>query len=88
MVDHKGPNALEPGEKRPFVVLNVYKYAWKRNPSKVPSVRTVYFDEIRIGDSRSNLVEVSPRNKVLTPDTSLEPEPPAGLIVLPDESAP
>ena len=61
VIDHRGPNALKYSGDGPYISLNLYKYGWKTNPSKVPATRTVYFDEIRIGDSQSSLAEVSPR---------------------------
>ena len=80
VVDHRGPNALKWSGQGAYVSVNLYKYGWKKNPTKVPAVRTVYFDEIRIGDSNSNFAEVSPAGRTSSTVVS-NPPPPAGITM-------
>lgn len=74
---YRGPNAykIDPN-KGPFFSVNLYKGAWKKNPTKVKK-RTIYFDEFRLGLSNSSLEEVSPP-EAAQPEAS-PPSPPGNL---------
>ena len=62
VVNFSGPNAykMNSANKGPLLQLNIYKSAWKRKSTRVTGTRTVYFDEVRVGDAQSSLAEVSP----------------------------
>jgi hypothetical protein len=56
----------------PYPVIGTYKYGWRKNPTDT-NTRTVYFDEIRIGDRNSSYNDVAPRrNLSINPPKSLK----------------
>lgn len=77
VVNYSGPNALKLPSSGvgPIFQVDLYKYAWKKNASLVPSTRTVWWDEIRIGNSQSNFSEVSPSGS----STLAAPATPSGI---------
>jgi hypothetical protein len=64
VVDYTGPTLYpmigQVNEKGPAFKIGCYKFDWGNVPTKAKH-RTLYIDEIRLGDSRSSLTEVAPR---------------------------
>tara|TARA_R110000850_G_scaffold60338_1_gene138571 strand:+ start:1407 stop:2231 length:825 start_codon:yes stop_codon:yes gene_type:complete len=63
IVSDKGRNC-GPGEFAPYFKFGIYKWPWKELPEKTPSTlarRTLYIDEIRIGDKTASYQLVSPQ---------------------------
>jgi hypothetical protein len=56
-----GPNSFN-DENYPYFKVGIYKWTWNGWASYSPeSKRVLYVDEVRIGNSKSNLNEVSPQ---------------------------
>jgi hypothetical protein len=62
VADDAGPN-MSPAELAPYFKFGIYKWPWKGSEKDAPSKvtrRTLYFDEIRIGDASADRKAVSP----------------------------
>jgi hypothetical protein len=58
-VYQKGPNHFN-DDRFPYLKFGIYKYHWKTTPTASSlNKRVVYMDDIRIGDLKSNYLEVS-----------------------------
>ncbi|MDF1656909.1 MAG: polysaccharide lyase, partial [Verrucomicrobiales bacterium] len=69
IVTDKGQNC-GPGEFADYFKFGIYKWPWQEPPEKTPSTitrRTLYIDEIRIGDKNANYDLVSPQSVIRTP---------------------
>lgn len=56
-----GPNSFN-DRTYPYFKIGIYKWGWNGWASYSPeSKRVLYYDEVRIGNAKSNLTEVSPR---------------------------
>ena len=65
VVSHRG-RTCAPGKFGPYFKFGVYKWPWKKPPSETPSTRTrrtLYIDEIRIGDKTATYEKVAPPGK-------------------------
>lgn len=63
IVKYRGPNiyrcAGQTTEKGPFFNFGIYKWYWGSAPSRV-AIRSIYFDDIRIGSSSATCDDVKP----------------------------
>ncbi len=60
VLEIKGPRVYYNDESGPYFKMGIYKWGWSGNESSV-STRTLYFDEIRVGNEKSSYSEVAPR---------------------------
>lgn len=58
VLDYQGPNTYN-DEMGPYWKMGIYEWYWRTGPTAVTS-RTVYFDELRIGDDTANYGAVAP----------------------------
>tara|TARA_R110002096_G_scaffold55607_20_gene142532 strand:- start:84 stop:908 length:825 start_codon:yes stop_codon:yes gene_type:complete len=59
-----------PGQLADYFKFGIYKWPWREPPEKTPSTvtrRTLYIDEIRIGDKNASYYLVSPPSMIQTP---------------------
>lgn len=70
VLDYHGPNTFN-DQQGPFWKIGIYEWAWKWGPTAVTS-RTLYYDEIRIGDAHAGYDAVAPG-----PVADEPPPPPA-----------
>ncbi|NEU09988.1 hypothetical protein GZH53_16810 [Flavihumibacter sp. R14] len=80
-----GPGVYYNDESGPYMKMGIYKWGWSGTGSTV-SNRTLYFDQIKIGDQTSSYNDVAP-SSASTPAPAPAPEPapapaPAGPVVL------
>jgi hypothetical protein len=61
-VSRTGPTYYN-DERGPYLKIGMYKGAWKHQPeNSTTSERTIYFDEVRVGDASARYEDVAPRN--------------------------
>jgi hypothetical protein len=63
ILTRKGQNMYaETGEiKKPNLKLGIYKSAWNLNATTATNKRVLYFDEIKIGNEKATLAEMTPK---------------------------
>jgi serralysin len=59
ILDYAGPNVYNDA-LGPFIKVGIYKPAWREPIKSSVTQRTLYIDEVRVGDANSSFAEVSP----------------------------
>lgn len=65
LLSRRGPNCYN-DEFAPYFKIGIYKWGWvpqKVNPTSTTSKRVIFYDEVRIGDSAANKIDVTPRRR-------------------------
>lgn len=71
-----------------FLKMGIYKWGWKEGIYSTTTKRTLYFDEIRIGNQNSSYEDVAPNLSSATPTTPTAPTEPATTEPAPTEVTP
>ena len=58
-----------------FFKIGIYKYAWPQGYASTTTSRTLYFDEIKIGNEKSSYLEVAPGSNNVAPTPTPTPTP-------------
>lgn len=61
VLDYRGPNTFN-DRTGPYWKIGIYEWAWRSGPTAV-SRRTLYYDEIRIGNVKASYADVAPRQQ-------------------------
>lgn len=62
VVSRNGPNYYN-DKRGPYLKIGIYKGDWKNHPeNSTVTERTLYYDEVRIGDANARYEDVAPRN--------------------------
>ena len=75
IVSDNGPNCYN-DERGPYFRFGVYKWPWRQSPERARSTvteRTIYFDEIRIGNQTAGYETVSPPSRKKDETNRLRP---------------
>lgn len=74
ILDRKGPNTFKDVVGN-FFKMGIYKFGWAEGYVSNTTQRTVYFDEVRVGNENSSFNEVAPRSASGTVEPAPAPAP-------------
>jgi hypothetical protein len=76
-----GPNSYN-DKTPPYFKIGIYKWAWAGSSTSNTTQRTIYVDQLKIGNESSSYSEVAPGGSSATPSPSPTPSPaPGGSVV-------
>jgi hypothetical protein len=78
VLDYRGPNVYNDA-LGPFIKMGIYKPAWAQPTSSPITERTVFIDDVRVGDANATFAEV-------TPGSGTSPTPQPGSVQLASSS--
>lgn len=82
VLDRKGPNTFK-DKVGNYFKMGIYKYGWKEGYTSNTTQRTVYYDEVKVGNETSSYSHVAPRPAKSAPTTTTE-----NTVTPPTTSAP